>query len=83
MKDKGEVLNHLAEQRTHLANERTLLAYWRTSFSFFVVAVFISKFIESAYSANLAVTFIVFSILIFIYGVLRFRKYRQDILNRR
>jgi len=81
MKDKKRRLNHLAEQRTHLANERTLLAYWRTSFSFFVVAAFISKFIESAHSTEFAITFMVSSILIFIYGLLRFRKYRQDILK--
>ncbi|MBT3642797.1 DUF202 domain-containing protein [archaeon] len=80
MKKEGGRRDHLAEQRTHLANERTLLAYWRTAFSFFILAAFISKFSDSDYSAISTSAFAIFSVVIFIYGFVRFRKYHREIL---
>jgi len=74
--------DYLARDRTHLANERTLLAYWRTALAFLILGPFIIKFFPSTESTILAIISIIFGIGLFIYGTIRFHKYKEHIHKR-
>lgn len=82
MAEKLTLRDHLARDRTHLANERTLLAYWRTALAFIIIGPLIIKFFPSTDSLILAIISIIFGFGLFIYGTIRFHKYKKHIHKR-
>lgn len=82
MKEQHTRRDYLAQDRTHLANERTILAYWRTALAFLLLGAFLIKFIPSIYSTTLAFISLFFGIVLFIYSIVRYLKYKAKINNR-
>lgn len=72
MEEKYSKRDLLAKDRTHFANERTLLAYWRTSLAFLGLGVFLLKFFSSVHMIIISGISIIFGILLFGYGAIRF-----------
>ena len=70
--------NRLSEYRTDLANERTFLSYVRTSLSFFILAVFLVKFLSNG-TTELAIAATVFGVVALAVGIVRFHHYREKI----
>lgn len=71
----------LALERTKMANERTLLAYWRTSFALIIFALFLVKLDYNFNNLIVSSICILFSIILFIYGIRRFRYYEKVIIR--
>lgn len=82
MKEQYTRRDYLAQDRTHLANERTLLAYWRTALAFLVLGAFLIKFVPLLLFMRLAIISIVFGIILFIYGSMRYLRYKKKISQR-
>jgi len=70
--EKQEAKDFLAQNRTHLANERTLLAYWRTTLAFL-------KSTSSDYSPILILAATLLGIILFVFSLVHFLKYREKI----
>lgn len=88
-KDENGLLNKdlilrekLALQRTILANQSTLLAFLRTSMYFLVAGLSVRQFIELKNGLLTEITLMLFSVLIFIFGVINYvrqsRKIRES-----
>lgn len=73
--------DHLAVDRTILASERTFLAYSRTALTMCITGLSLIKFFNSIYAQLFGWVFIIFSSLIFIWGGIRFGKFRKNIHN--
>ena len=69
----------LAQDRTHLANERTLLAYWRTALAFLALGAFLIRFIPSENFLSLGIITILFGIVLFLYGIIKYFKHKKTI----
>jgi len=82
MEEKDIEKDYLAQDRTHLANERTLLAYWRTALTFLALGAFLIKFFPSAHSAIIALIPMLLGVILFIYGIARYLKYKEKIKSR-
>lgn len=74
--------DYLAQDRTHLANERTLLSYWRTGLAFSAAGAFVVKFYQSRIVIILASGFIIFGVVLLIFGTKRFIDYKKHIDKR-
>ena len=70
---------HLALDRTILANERTFLGYIRTSLTLFVVGVTFIKFFNILFLAIMGWIFILVGILIFIFGLIKYVRTKNQI----
>lgn len=77
--DKDEMIlrDFLATDRTILANERTFLAYLRTFISFFATGIGFIEFLEEGFITYLGYTFIGISILVLIFGCMRYLKEKR------
>src|SRR3989344_77558 len=62
----------LAINRTVLANERTFLAYLRTSATFLIAGISLLKLFESILAQMSGVTLIVCSVVVVIYGIIKY-----------
>ncbi len=76
-----EIRDYLALQRTVMANERTLLAYIRTSLAFFIVGCSLIKFFNLIITFILGFIFVIFSILILLIGLLRYKFFKSKMKN--
>ncbi len=74
--------DYLARDRTQLANERTLLAYWRTALAFLVLGFFLIRFIPERNFIVISSVSILFGAIMFIYGIVRYSRYRAKIKSR-
>ena len=80
--EKGEKMilrDHLAADRTQLANERTLLAYYRTALTLFIAGATFVKFFGSLLMVVIGWIFIPLGILVFIVGVIRYRRTKRPL----
>ncbi len=78
--DKLIVRDFLAKDRTELANERTLLSYARTGIMVFATGVTLVKlFSDDILLVMIGHALYPVSIIVFILGVLRFRKVKKDL----
>jgi putative membrane protein len=77
--EKQEAKDFLAQNRTHLANERTLLAYWRTTLAFLALGVLLVKSTSSDYSPILILAATLLGIILFVFSLVHFLKYREKI----
>ncbi len=71
--------DELAIDRTVLANERTVLAYLRTSLTLLIAGLSFIHFVEAGILRTLGFVFIPASIIIGIYGLVRFNKMNKMI----
>jgi len=74
--------DHLAIDRTKLANERTLMAYARTALAMVVVGLASFEFAEATWIHAFGCAFILLGVVVFAWGIVRFRKFQRDILER-
>ncbi|MEM4397459.1 MAG: DUF202 domain-containing protein [Candidatus Woesearchaeota archaeon] len=78
-KEKWIRRDYLALERTYMANERTLLSYWRTSFSLIIFSLFLVKLDYNKNNLIISTICIFLSIILFIYGIKRFKEYNKRI----
>ena len=77
--DDFTLRDYLAIDRTILANERTYLAYIRTALTTLIVGVSFVKFFDVVILVVIGWIFIPISIITFIIGTIRFKKYNKQI----
>jgi putative membrane protein len=75
--------DELAIDRTVLANERTLLAYIRTALGFLVLGLTFHHFLEKLIYHILGFSFMGFSAVLFIGGIVRYLQIRSDLKRAR
>ena len=68
---------YLAIDRTALSNERTFLAVIRTSLALLAVGISLIKFLTHHLFDFLGSSFIGLSILVFIFGIIRYVRYKK------
>lgn len=75
----GELMlrDHLALERTRLANERTLFAYLRTSLYLLTAGIGIFQVESISRLDGLAWICIIAGIVLFVLGIIRFRRMRK------
>ncbi len=71
--------NRLAVVRTALANERTLLAYLRTMLGLLAAGGTLLHFFEGAWATGGGVALIAAGVVLFGFGVWRFRQVRRTL----
>ncbi len=74
---RGDPVNLLSIGRTVMANERTLLAFLRTSLTFLVVGIGFIKYLDHPLLYVGGWSFIVFSGILLIWGVWRYRQAKK------
>ena len=74
--------NYLARLRTQMANERTLMSYLRGALALVGLAAFIFKFYDAPVFWVLSGISLVTGLSLGIYGMIRYRKYKQKLLRR-
>ncbi|HLE48942.1 MAG TPA: DUF202 domain-containing protein [Patescibacteria group bacterium] len=72
---------HLAQHRTQLAKERTLLSYIRTALTLFVAGVSFVKFFQQPSYIIIGLFFAVAGIILFLIGVIRYRKVSRHVVD--
>src|SRR3989344_356608 len=80
---KFTVRDILAINRTVLANERTFLAYLRTSATFLLAGISLLKFFDSLVTQIAGFMFLFGSLVIGVYGVVKYDTMRQLIMEER
>lgn len=70
---------HLAIERTKLANERTLLTYIRTGLYFLVAGSTLGHLVESAFWNLMGTPLMAVSVVIIVFGFIRFYQIRKKI----
>lgn len=73
--------DYLSASRTILSNERTFLSYFRSALTAMIAGVSFIKFLEQAILQLLGWFLVFFSIVLFIYGLGRYEKMRQQIIK--
>lgn len=73
--------DHLALERTKLANERTLFSYIRTSLYLLTAGIGIFQFEDMAHLHGLAWICIIFSVILFFLGIIRFCQMNKHLRN--
>lgn len=71
--------DHLAVDRTTFASERTLLAYTRTAFTVIITGLSLIKFFTLLFALLCGWIFIIFGVVILVWGGIRFLKFRNNI----
>ena len=64
-----------------MSDERTVLAYLRTAAAFFGLGAFLLKFDDSLHGTILALASLGFGSVIFVYGIVRYSKYKDKIVK--
>lgn len=81
IKNELNLNDQLAAVRSILANERTFLSYQRTALTLAAVGFSLIKFFDGLWSSVIGWSFILFSIITIILGIMRYRRMRDLIFN--
>ena len=79
VKEKIILRDHLALQRTKLANERTLLTYVRTALYLIIAGIAFLGMKDFEGMPYIGITCLVVSVLILIFGFVRFSQLRKQL----
>jgi len=74
--------HYFARIRTLMANERTLMAYYRAGFGMLGISAFVFKFFPSLVFVILSVIFLIASIILIVYGTLRYLAFKRKIMKK-
>ncbi len=77
-----EKQQYLARLRTQMANERTLMSYFRAALALMGISLFSLRFFDDVVFIIVSIVFGALSIFLAIYGIIRYRKFKEKLLSR-